>query len=43
MAYLDKGEASALVLQAKDIDQENPEVDEIDDTILLECHKHRGG
>lgn len=36
VAYLSSGEASALVWQAKDIDVENPSVDEIGGTILLE-------
>lgn len=37
VAYLSSGEASALVWQAKDIDVENPDIDEIGDTILLEA------
>lgn len=37
VAYLSSGVSSALVWQAKDIDVENPEVEEIGDTILLEA------
>ncbi|MDE2937918.1 MAG: hypothetical protein OXR67_03230 [Chloroflexota bacterium] len=37
VAYLSSGVSSALVWQAKDIDVENPEVEQIGDTILLEA------
>lgn len=36
VAYLPSGDASALIWQAKDIDVENPDVEDIGDTILLE-------
>ena len=39
VAYLDAGEASALVLQARNIDSNKPEVEEIGDTILLSAIK----
>ena len=35
VAYLSSGVASALIWQAKNVDVENPDVDEIGDTILL--------
>ena len=37
MAYLSSGVSSALVWQAKDIDVEDPLVEEIGDTILLDA------
>jgi hypothetical protein len=37
VAYLSKDESSALIFQAKGIDPENPAVEEIGDTILLEA------
>ncbi len=37
VAYLPSGAASALIWQAKDIDAENPDVEDIGDTILLQA------